>query len=96
VFILYNTAGLIALGIKGAGRGRVVIAQKIHEFYHDKPVNLICLAGRSPYIEWKQGPKNTFYLSNGKLSIIDLNYRSKLSDYMKKGYFNLLLFLALI
>ena len=87
---LYNLAGLIATGTKGAGSGKITVAQYIHNHYAGRKVNLIFTEGLNPYTDWEY-PKNTFYKPDGDLKTISSVWQPDFQNLKQDRKVNLLL-----
>jgi phosphatidylinositol glycan class B len=62
-FILINLVGLIAMGQKSAGIGRMEITKYIHDNYGDHNINLVFCSWANPYNPWHSLPVK-FYLED--------------------------------
>ncbi len=62
--VLINITGLIAMGTKAAGVGRIDITHYIHQHYQDKEVNLISCQWSSPYNPWQSLPTKYYQEKN--------------------------------
>ncbi|WP_230383742.1 glycosyltransferase family protein [Pedobacter endophyticus] len=69
LFITINSIGLGATVFRGAGDAKVAVGEYIHKKYAQQKINLICVNGINPYIDW-QSPKDTFYLHSNISRII--------------------------
>lgn len=61
IFIIVNAIGIIAMGQKSAGIGRMEITKHIHDNYGDENINLIYCSWANPYDPW-HGLPIKFYL----------------------------------
>jgi GPI mannosyltransferase 3 len=78
IFVLINSIGLIAMGQKSAGIGRMEITKFIHDNYGNKRINLVFCSWANPYNPWHSLPVK-FYLEE---SLIDhkINNLCELND----------------
>jgi phosphatidylinositol glycan class B len=63
IFVSVNTIGIIAMGQKSAGIGRMGITKHIHDRYGNKNINLIFCSWANPYDPWHYLPVR-FYLED--------------------------------
>jgi len=63
IFVLVNSVGIIVMGQKSAGIGRMEITKYIHDKYGNKSINLIFCSWANPYNPWHSLPMK-FYLEN--------------------------------
>ena len=78
MFVLINSIGLIAMGQKSAGIGRMKITKYIHDKYGNKKINLIFCPWSNPYNPW-HGLPIKFYLENS-ITDIKINSLCELND----------------
>ncbi len=63
IFVVVNTIGIIAMGQKSAGIGRMEITKYIHNNYGNKKINLVFCSWANPYNPWHSLPVK-FYLED--------------------------------
>jgi len=63
VFVIINSIGIIAMGQKSAGIGRMEISKHIHDKYGSLKINLIYCSWANPYNPWSSLPVK-FYLED--------------------------------
>ena len=91
IFLVVNGTGLIAMGQKSAGIGRMEITRYIHENYGNKSINLIYCSWANPYNPWHELPMK-FYLEKS-MSERRINNLGELNDSLivhEKDVVNLL------
>ena len=92
MFFSINSIGLIAMGQKSAGLGRMEITKYIHEKYGNQRINLIFSSWANPYDPW-HGLPTKFYME-GKMSHYGINNLCELEDSsVVEGAVNLLVIL---
>ena len=64
VFLIINSLGVMAMGQKSAGIGRMTITKYIHDKYGEGPINVIFCLWANPYNPWHAVPIK-FYLEDG-------------------------------
>ncbi len=62
-FVVVNTIGIIAMGQKSAGIGRMEITKYIHDNYGSEKINLVFCSWSNPYNPWHSLPAK-FYLED--------------------------------
>jgi len=91
VLTVSNIAGLMAIGLRGAGLTRISVTGYIRKNYVHDRVNIIHVGGCNPFDDGAF-PKNTFYNSEGILLTQILTiWQADLSKQVKPGYTNLLI-----
>jgi len=60
ILVAVNIVGLVAINLKGAGLGRIALAEKIYRRYPRSEINLMYSSYGDPYTDWIP-PRNTFY-----------------------------------
>lgn len=89
IFVLVNAVGIIAMGQKSAGIGRMEITKYIHDKYGNENINLIFCSWANPYNPWHSLPVK-FYLENS-LTDHRINNLCELNDSLfRKNAVNLL------
>ncbi len=89
IFVIVNTVGIIAMGQKSAGIGRMEITKYIHDKYGNENINLIFCSWANPYNPWHSLPIK-FYLENS-LTDHRINNLCELNDSLfRKDVVNLL------
>ena len=78
VFLIANPIGLLVLGTKAAGIGRMEITKYIHENYKDKNIHLICTPYANPYDPYHYLP-SLFYQETNMVDV-KINSICNLSD----------------
>lgn len=89
VFVIVNTIGIIAMGQKSAGIGRMEITKHIHDKYGDKNINLIFCSWGNPYDPW-HGLPIKFYLEDSMTSHRINNLHEQSDSLLQDGAVNLL------
>ncbi|WP_345211002.1 hypothetical protein [Mucilaginibacter gynuensis] len=91
IFLVVNTAGLVAITCKGAGKADISVTQYIHRHYSGQKVNVLCIDGLNPYWDYVN-PRSYFYNSNEvELTFITTIWQNELVNKRKKGLVNLLI-----
>lgn len=82
VFVIMNAIGIIAMGQKAAGIGRMEITKHIHDKYGNEDINLVFCSWSNPYNPWHSLPVK-FYLENS-LTDHRINNLCELNDSLLK------------
>ncbi|WP_293304243.1 hypothetical protein [Pedobacter sp. UBA5917] len=89
-FSIINVIALYGACFRGAGNAQVSVGEFIHKRYPGKQVNIICVNGANPFVDWAS-PKDTFYShpNISRTDIITIWGRKPLNRL--KGFTNLLI-----